>query len=151
MNRIQGSKYIVKGTFDATSGKAIASHNILDDKGQRIIIPSGAVVTKAEYNVRTTFTDGASDTATIALTLQSAGDIKAAISIAAAGDVWDAGAHAGLPGNYALDGNALTAIAMAAAKAASYIVTTADRTLIATVATAALTAGVLDIYLEYYI
>jgi len=91
-----------------------ASMSAIGSHGLGVTIPSGAVITKAEYVVNTTFTS-ATDAATIALTAQSAGDLKAAIAISAAGDVYDAGLRGCLPGNFALDGNALTAIAMAAA------------------------------------
>lgn len=127
-----------------------ASMSTIASHGLGVTIPSGAVVTKAEYVVNTTFTS-ATDAATIALTLQSAGDLKAAIAISDATNVWDAGLRGCLPGNYALDGNALTAIAMAAARAASEIATTAERELTATVAVEALTAGELTLYVEYYI
>lgn len=139
------TKRVAKVTFDATSGAAIAAHTT------GLVIPKGAIITRAYYNVRTTFTDGASDTATIALHLQSAGDLKAAIAISDATNVWDSGLHGCLPGNWALDGNALTAIAMAAGKAGSEILLTANRTLTVTVAVAALTAGVMDIYVEYVV
>jgi len=144
------TKKIVKATFDTAgvdstnvANTTVASH------GTGVYIPSGAIVTNVFYRVRTTFTDGVSDAGTIALTLQSAGDLKAAIAISAAGDVWDAGVRACLPSRYALDGNALTAIAMAAAEAASLILTTAQRELTVTVGGVALTAGAMDIYVEY--
>lgn len=142
------TKRVAKVTFDATSGATIASH------GTGLVIPKGAIVKDVFYNVRTTFTDGASDTATIALTLQSAGDIKAAISVAAAGNVWDAGVHAGLIGSPVLGTNAAdgdTAIEFAAVRSASYLALTANRELTVTVAVAALTAGVMDIYVEYVV
>jgi hypothetical protein len=121
--------------------------------GTGVYIPSGAIVTNAFYNipVGSTFTDGATDTATLALTLQSAGDLKAAISIATAGDVWDEGLHGCLPGSYSLDGNSATAIVSAAAKAASYLLLTAEREIVVTVGTAALTAGEMDIMIEYWV
>jgi hypothetical protein len=135
--------HVAKATFDATDGKGIATHKL------DIFIPSGAIVTNAYYNVRTTFTS-ATDAATIALTVQSAGDLKAAIAISTAGDVWDAGLHGCLPGSYAeatVAGD--TAILDAARKAASYILTTANRQVTAAVAVEALTAGVLDVFVEY--
>ncbi len=136
---------VAKATFDATSGKAIATHKL------DIFIPSGAIIVNAYYNVRTTFTS-ATDAATIALSAEGAGDLKAAIAISTAGDVWDAALHGCLPGSYAeatVAGD--TAILDAARKAGSYVLTTAVRQVTAAVAVEALTAGVLDLYIEYVI
>ena len=88
---------------------------------------------------------------TAVATLQSAGDLKAGIAISAAGNVYDAGVRGCLPGHFALDGNALTAIAMAAGEAGSYILTTAERELTATVGVEAITAGELTLYVEYLV
>lgn len=128
-----------------------ASMNTVASHGLGVYIPSRALVTSAYYVVNTTFTSPTSDNATIALTLQSAGDLKAGIAISAAGDVYDAGVRGCLPGHYALDGNALTAIAMSAAEAGSYILTTAERELTATVGVEAITAGELTLYVEYLV
>lgn len=127
-----------------------ASMSTIASHGLGVTIPSGAIVTSAYYVVNTTFTS-ATDAATIALTLQSAGDLKAGIAISAAGDVYDAGVRGCLPSHFALDGNALTAIAMSAAEAGSYILTTAERELTATVAIEALTAGELTLYVEFLV
>lgn len=142
-----GALKVARATYDVSGGDS----GTTTAHGLGVTIPDNAVVVAAWYDVITTFTDGASDTATIALHLQSAGDLKAAISVAAAGDVWDAGEHGLLPGNFALDGNALTAIQMAAAKAASFIKLTADRQLTATVAVAALTAGKMNVFVAYVV
>lgn len=140
------TKHVVKATFDATAGSPVSTAGV----GLGVFIPNGAIITNAYYNVGTTFTSS-TDAATIALQANSAGDLKAAIAISASGDVYDAGVHGCLPGNFALDGNALTAIAMAAARSASYIVMTANRELKAVVAVEALTAGTLDLFVEYYL
>lgn len=145
------TKKLVKVTFDvAAKDSANALNSTAASHGTGIYIPTGAIVTNAFYNVRTTFADGVSDAATIALTLQSAGDLKAAIAISAAGDVWDAGLHGCLPGSYAertVAGD--TAILDAASKAGSYILTTAQREVTVTVGGVDLTQGVLDLYIEY--
>ena len=134
------------GTDSAgTAMSAIGAH------GLGVTIPSGAIITNAFYIVNTTFTS-ATDAATIALHVEGAGDLKAAIAISDASNVWDAGTRSCLPGHFALDGNALTAIGMAAADAASYIVTTAEREVTATVAVEALTgSGELTLYVEYFV
>src|SRR4051794_16305268 len=59
-----------------TSNKTTAAHPL------GVYLPTKAIVTNAWYDVITTFTDGASDTATIALSVEGAGDLKAAISVA---------------------------------------------------------------------
>lgn len=150
-NSYFGSRHAVAsfaytGTDSAgTVNSAIGSH------GLGLYLPANAVILRAFYNVDTTFTSGGGDAATIALTVESAGDLKAAIAISAAGDVWDAGLHACLPGEFALDGNALTAIASAAARAASLVKTTAKREITVTVASQALTAGELTLVIEYIV
>lgn len=133
-----------KNDSSGTSNKTTATH------GTGWVLPKNAVVTNAYYVVNTTFTT-ANDSGTIALTTgQSAGDLKAAIAISDASNVWDAGAHGCLPGSYAertVAGD--TAILDAASKAASYIVLTANREVAVVVAVQALTAGKLTLYLEY--
>lgn len=144
------TKRVAKVTFDATDGSTIASHRT------GLVIPKGALVTDCYYVVRTTFTDGSTDAATIALTLQSAGDIKAAIAISDATNVYDAGVHCGLLGSPAVGSNASTldagtALLYTAKKASSLLLLTANRELTVTVAVAALTAGIMDIFVEYVI
>lgn len=138
---------IVSAVYDVSGGDdgTVGSH------GLGVYIPDNAVVTNVWVDVSTTFTDGADDSATIALTLQSAGDIRAAVAISAAGNIWDAGLSGTLIGNWALDGNALTQINMAAARSATWIKTTAQRELTVTVADDDLDAGKLRIFVEYII
>lgn len=125
------------------SNKTIATHPT------GVFIPSGAIITNAYYVVNTTFTSAA-DTATIALSVESAGDLTAAIAINDASNVWDAGVHGCLPGSYAeavVAGD--TAILDAARKAASYVLTTDVREITVAVAVQALTAGKFTLFLEY--
>lgn len=142
------TKRVIKTTLDATSGVIIASHNL------GAVIPSGAIITSAFIDVRTTFTS-ATDAATIALTVEGAGDLVAAIAISDGSNVWDSGRRGTLAGSAALSvfhaSNNPTAIQMADSIADSFIKTTADRQVVATVAVEALTAGVLDLYIEYVI
>ena len=141
------NKKVVKVAFNpsgVTAQRTVAAH------GLGVIIPSGAIITNAYYQVITTLTDGASDTATIALMVEGAGDLKAAMAISDATNVWDAGVHGLLPGSYAervVSGD--TAVLDTASKAGSYILTTADREVTATIAIAALTVGLVYIYIEY--
>lgn len=127
------------------SNKTTAAH------GLGVYIPINAIVVNAWFDVITTFTSAA-DSATIALKCEGAGDLVAAIAISDASNLWDAGIHGCLPGSYlerTVAGD--TAILDAASKAASYIKTTAERELIATVAVQALTAGKLVLHVEYVI
>ena len=146
------TKKLVKVTYDYSArDSSNALNSTVAAHGTGVYIPTGAVITNAFYNVRTTFTSGGGDAASIAIAIEGAGDLKAGIAISAAGDVWDAGIHGCLPGSYAeatVAGD--TAVLDAARKAASYILTTAQREITFTVGAAqALTAGVLDLYVEY--
>ena len=140
------TKRVAKARFDATAGKAAGAY------GTGLRLPKGAIVTDCYYNVITTFTT-ANDSGTIALHIQSAGDVKAAIAISAAGDVYDAGLHCGLVGSPAVGSNASTldagtALLYTAKKASSLLLLTANREVTVTVAIQDLTAGVMDIYVE---
>jgi hypothetical protein len=129
--------------------------------GTGLIIPSGATVTKVFVDVDTDLKswDGAwgagnEDAATVALSLQAANDITAAIAISAAGNVWDAGVHGTLIGSPHLDADPavdITSLLYSALDAASWLKLTADRELTATIAVDAVSAGKLDIYVEYYV
>ena len=116
-----------------------------------LIVPDNALVTKCFYDVGTTFTDGADDSATIALHLQGAGDLVAAIAISAGGDVFDAGVRGTLCGTPILGADSAhdTAIEIAALMAASVIKMTAARTLTITIADDDITAGAMRVYVEY--
>jgi hypothetical protein len=103
------------------------------DISLRVTVPKGAIIVNAIVEVLTVPTSGGS--ATIALKLESAGDIVAATSIASA--PWSAtGIKLGIPDH---------------ATVADQFKTTADRTLTATVATAALTAGKFNVFLMYVV
>lgn len=132
-------------SFDRSevSNKTIATHTLAT------FIPSGAIIKNAYYLVNTTFTS-ATDAATIAFSVEGAGDLKAAIAISDASNVWDAGLHGCLPGSYAeatVAGD--SAILDAARKAASYVLTTAIREVTAAVAVEVLTGGKLTLCIEY--
>src|SRR5690348_3814468 len=69
-------KELAVATYDVSGGDSgtVASH------GLGVYLPSKAVISHAWYDVVTTFTDGVDDSATIALTVQSAGDMIAALA-----------------------------------------------------------------------
>lgn len=143
---------VAVATFDTAgndsagvSNKTIAAHPL------GVYLPDNAVVTRAWYDVIETFTT-ADDSGTIALHVQGANDLVAAIAISAADPgVYDAGVRGCLPGSPVLGADAShdTAIEVAALIAASMIKLTAERELTATVAVQALTAGKLVLHVEY--
>ena len=116
-----------KATFDfAALGGAIAAH------GLAISIPAGGIVKRVFYVVRTTFVS-ATDAATIALSIEAADDLVAAAAISV-GTAFDAAAP----------------VATIADNAeANFIVATVERELTLTVAVEVLTAGKMDVYVEY--
>lgn len=105
-------------------------------------IPSGAVIKQVYYVVSTTFVDNGTstdaDTSTISIGANTNVDLKAAISIVNGANPWDAGIGAGIPIN-----TAATMVKLTAARNIKVVWThgTGDST--------ALTAGVMDIYVDY--
>lgn len=149
------TKYVACAVFDtAGNDSAGVSNKTAAAHGTGVYIPTGAIITNAFVDVKTTFqsTAGGTDLATIALMVQGAGDLVAAMAISDSTNVWDAGLHGTLAGSFAartVAGD--TAVLDAASRAASMIKLTAEREVTATVATAALTAGKLAVFVEYYI
>lgn len=144
-----GLVHVATATFDPsanTGERTVAAHTL------GVYIPDNAVITRAWYDVVTTFTS-ANDSATIALHVQGANDLVAAIAISDASNVWDAGIHGTLIGypNLGADAAHDSALEVAALFAGVMLKTTAERQLTATVAVQALTAGKLNLYVEYVI
>jgi hypothetical protein len=119
--------------------------------GLGVYIPDNAIITKVWYDVVTTFTTASADAGTIAITIQSAGDAVAAIAVSDASNVWDAGIHGSLIGfpNFGADAAHDSALEVAALFAASMLKMTAEREITVAVATQALTAGKMVIYVEF--
>lgn len=118
-----------RGLFTATSGKEIGAHTL------DMFIPKGAIVTRMYYKVLTTFSSNAgNDAATISLGLLGAADVLAAVAISDGGTPWDAGAPVAT---------------LVTTLEASWLETTADTRLVATVAVEALEAGKLAVFAEY--
>jgi hypothetical protein len=137
-------------TFDTagTDSSGVANTTIAAH-GLGVSLPTKAIIINAWVDVVTTFTS-ATDAATIALMANGAGDLRAAIAISDGSNVCDAGLHGLLPGSYAeatVAGD--TAVLDAARRAGSFIKLTALRELTATVAVEVLTAGKLNIFVEY--
>jgi hypothetical protein len=108
-------------------------------------------IINAWTDVITTFTS-ATSAATIALQAEGAGDLVVGIAINSGSSRWNSGLGGCLPGSYAeatVAGD--SALLDAARKAGSYVKTTAIREIKAVVGVEALTAGKLNLYLEYVI
>lgn len=122
------------------------------------VLPDNFVITDAWVDVVTTFisddgTTPGNDAGTIALsTGQGAGDLKAAIAISDASNVWDAGIRGTLitAPNLGADSAHDSALEVIALEAGVKLKMTADRIVIATIATETLTAGSLDLCIEGY-
>lgn len=146
------SQYVAFALFDTAgndsagvSNKTVAAH------GTGVFLPLGAIVINAWTDTKTTFTSSTS-AATIALKVQTAGDLVAGIAINSGSSRWASGLGGCLPGSVAertVAGD--TAILEAAALAGSMFKLTAEREIVATVGVEALTAGKMGIYVEYYI
>lgn len=116
----------------------------------RVRVPAGAIVINSFLHVVSAPTSGGS--ATIALTLESAGDILTATAFDAApfDGTFGLGKARYTPGIDLGSGDGSdTAIDDSAA--AAFVLTTAERQLTLTIATAALTAGKINIFLEYVV
>jgi hypothetical protein len=102
----------------------------------QVNLPSGAIIKRAYTDVITTFTS-ATDAATIGLGFVSDGatSIKAALAISNGANFWDAGFH-----DCVQDGTA-----------ANFFKLTAERDFIMTVASEVLTAGKMNIFVEYVV
>lgn len=140
-------RQMAMATFDpsgVTGDRTIAAH------GLGVYIPINAWITNIWVDVITTFTS-ATDAGTIAISLQSANDVIAAIAISDATNVWDAGAHGSKIGypNFGADAAHDSAVEVAALFAATFVKMTAEREITATVAVEALTAGKANIFVEY--
>lgn len=126
---IKHSERVLKCTYDfAKVGGAISSINLQNEDGKICVVPKNAIIEQVLIDVITAGTTSASGT--MAITAQTAGDLKAALAAASY-----TGILAGIP-----VGTAATAIKM-----------TADRTVIGTIATGALTAGKWNVLIRYEI
>lgn len=121
------SKNVLRATYDfAVNGGAIGDIALLDVDGNAAIIPDNAVITKVLVDVITAATSGGA--ATVALKSEAAADLLAATAVASVTGFLD-----GKPVN----------------TAATVVKLSADRTIKATVAAFALTAGKFHVFIEY--
>jgi hypothetical protein len=119
----------VRGVYNfATTGGAVGAQNLVDDQGNAILLPVGAIIVRSYYDVITAFTSGGS--ATVALSVQAANDVLSALAVASLTTGVAAGVSTG-------------------SAATMKKVSTTAKPLVLTVATAALTAGKMNVFLEY--
>lgn len=122
---------VAKYSF-AKQGGAVGSINLLTDLNSPTSyakLPAGAIIKQVTIDILTAMTS-TGGTGTVALTAQSAGDLLAAV---------DADTISGLVAGIPV-GSAATSIKL-----------TAERTLVAAVAVAALLTGKFNVIVEYYI
>ena len=150
-------KKMVQVVFDtASTDSAGVANTTVAAHPSGVFIPDNAIITNAFYEVNTLFTTAGADAGTIGIGVENAAagteDLVVAIAVSDAGNVWDAGIHSTLAGNYAMpDGTHETAIEDAALKVASYVKTTGNEEVTFNVAVQALTAGKLTLYIEYVV
>jgi hypothetical protein len=126
-------KNMMKVIYDfSVLGGAIGDIFLLDDQGNKAILPTGAIVTNTVCNVITAVTSAGS--ATVALKLLNSADLMGATAKASLAS----GFVAGVP-----VGTAATWVGPVTAQAGTQVK--------ATVAVAALTAGKLQFFIEYVI
>ncbi len=124
---------LLRATYDfAVDGGAISTI------ASGVVLPDNAIVTKCWFDVITTFTSS-TDAATFAINIPTDGDLHAAIAISEGTNTFDAGIQdCDTKGN---DDDSK----------AAYIKTTAARDISWVIATEAITAGALVLFLEYVI
>lgn len=142
------NKHVAKATyvFNALDSSGVANSTVASH-GMGLVIPAGAVVTNAYFNVTTAFTTAS--TTTVALTLASAGDLVVGITVA--GSPWSTTGLRGTLVNSPIEATVAgdTGILSAARSAGTWLLLTAHKELTVTIGTAAPTAGAMDIYIEY--
>lgn len=148
---------VIKATWDVTThpsftGGALAAGSYRPNAGS-LQIPAGAIITDVLVDVETTCETASADAGTAALGYTGAtGAFVAAIAVSDASNVWDAGVKGSLVGSFALDGNALTAVGMKDAKAATLIKVGASNVdLLLTTAVQDFTEGTVSVYVKYLI
>jgi hypothetical protein len=121
---------LAKATWDfAEHGGAIGAH------GLGVTLPDNAIVVGGFVDVITTCATAGADAGTMAIHVQGANDIVAAVAVNDAGKPWDAGLHAIVP--------------KANTPESTGIKLTAPREITATIAGQAFTAGKFVVFLYY--
>lgn len=122
---------VAHGILDATAGKAVGAHTL------GATIPINAFVNGMWYWVATTATS-ATDAGTIALSIEAANDCVSAIAISNGANPWD---------TTSLPVEGIPKIETTS----TWLKTTAARAMTATVAVEALTAGVIHVWVDYFV
>jgi hypothetical protein len=123
---LQHKRHVVKGIYSfAVQGGAVGTGYLLDEDGNEIVLPSGTIITQVFTNEVSSVTTSASGT--LSFGAASTTDLLGATAAATF-----AGVQAGIP-----TGAAANMIALAADAKLSYAI-----------ATGALTAGVVHVYVE---
>ena len=127
---VRETKHVMRARYDFSDqgGSDVGSITLKDVNGGNAVLPDGAIITNVIFDVLTA--PVSSGSATLAFTAQSAADLKAALAYGS----WT-GLVAGIP-----VGTAATAIKL-----------TASRTLTMAIAVATLTAGKIDMIIEYHL
>jgi hypothetical protein len=129
---IDGNRVVktARATYDfAVNGGAISAI------GLGTLIPNNAVIMSGGIDVVTTLTTAGADAGTIAISVEGANDIVAAIAVSDVSNPWDAGGQNIIP-----NGTGATSVK-----------TTAEREITATIAVQAVTAGKFVVFLNYVI
>lgn len=124
---LEGQKGCLRCTYDfAVQGGAVGTVDLVDPDGNDATLPDNAIITRVFIDEVTNVTSGGA--ATIAIGANTTTDLLGATAIASF-----TGIIAGVPDD----------------AVGNMVKLTADRTLTATIATAAVTAGKLEIFVEY--
>lgn len=124
---VNGCKNLMKCVYDfSVLGGAVGTIGLLDDLGNKAILPANAIITRAFIKGVTALTSGGA--ATVAVEVEAAADLRAATAF---------GSVTGL-----LEG-------VPVGSAATMVTLTAQRQVSAVIAAAALTAGKFNVYLEF--
>lgn len=124
----KGRIHVARATYDfAVLGGAVGAVNLKSDQGTTVILPNKALIVGCYIDVATAGTTAASGTIALG-TGQAANDLKAALAAAS---------YTGI------------VACVPTGTAASSIKLTADRTMTATIATGAITAGKFTVFVEY--
>lgn len=122
--------YVARAVYDfAKHGGAVGT--IASD----VWLPARAVIVGGWVSVITTCTTAGNDAGKMAVSVESPGDIVAAIAVSDASNPWDAGRHAIIPTRETIP---TTSIKLAAPRAVTF-----------TISTQPFTAGKFAVYLEY--
>jgi hypothetical protein len=123
----KGTLKCILDVANVRQGGAVGDINLLDEDGNACVLPSGAIITQVYRDIVTAFTS-AGGAGTVALKANTAADLLAAVDADTL-----SGVGAGVP----------------VGTAATMVKLTADRTLKATVAVEALTAGKMHVFVDY--